>query len=446
MITTEHRHPSAAVVSSKTCITYADCSRVVHVVVHRPSGPAERVDSGHSMSEGDSMRSTILMAVAASVALCVVPAAAGAVGENGQRSFTMAVYGDSPYGLNNADTSQTAATPGFIDTVNADPAVSTVVHVGDIHSGKQICSEAYDRQIAGFWTQFADPLVFTPGDNEWADCHKVAEGGGKYNKTTGQIDFASPAGYAQGDPIANLALVRSLFFPAPGQTLGSGTLSTVSQATAYDPAHPEDAQYVENVVWQRKGVVFVTLNVPGGSNNDNDIWYGTPAMSPAQQTEIQQRTAADLRWLDRAFATAAAQDAQGVVVIEQADLWDLDGVTRDHLTEFEPIVSSLAAHTTAYGKPVLLLEGDSHIYRSDNPLQQGAPCEGDVFPGTTTNVCSYDDWNTHPFYDVPNLHRVVVHGSTTPLEYLRLTATPGGHAPTTSTTFGPFSWERVPVS
>ena len=387
------------------------------------------------------------MAAASSAALCVVPSAAGATAEeNGNRSFTMAVYGDSPYGLTNADTSQTDATPAFVDTVNADPAVSTVVHVGDIHSGKQICSAAYDQQIAGFWTHFADPLVFTPCDNEWADCHKVAEGGGKYNKTTGQIDYASPSGYAQGDPIANLALVRSLFFPTAGATLGSGTLSTVSQAMAYDPAHPEDAQYVENVMWQRKGVVFVTLDLPGGSNNDNDIWYGTPTMSPAQQAEIQQRTAADLRWLDQAFATAAAQDAQGVVVIEQANLWDLDFGVKEHLTQYEPFVSSLASHTASYGKPVLLLEGDSHVYRSDNPLQAGAPCTGDVFPGTTTNVCSYDDWNSHPFYDVPNLHRVVVHGSTTPLEYLRLTVTPGGHAPVTDSSFGPFTWERVPVS
>ena len=397
------------------------------------------------------MRSRILMAATAGAALCSVPALAGmspsSAAPGGNRSFTMAVYGDSPYGINNADTSQTDATPAFIDNINADPDVSTVVHVGDIHSGKQICSESYDRQIADFWTHFSDPLVYEPGDNEWTDCHKSAEGGGKYNSATGQIDYATPSGYAHGDPLANLALVRSIFFPAPGATLGSGTLQTVSQATAYDPAHPEDAQYVENVMWQRKGVVFVTLNIPGGSNNDNDIWYGTPTMSAAQQTEIQQRTAADLRWLDQAFATASAEGAQGVVVIDQADLWDLDFGVKEHLTQYEPLVSGLAAHITAYGKTVLLLQGDSHIYRSDNPFQQGAPCTGDVFPtAPTTNVCSYDDWNSHPFYDVANVHRVVVHGSTAPMEWLKLTVTPGGHAPTTATSFGPFTWQRMPVS
>ena len=53
----------------------------------------------------------------------------------------MAVYGDAPYGTTPTDTSETDATPAFVDTVNADPAVSTVVHVGDIHSGKQFCTE-----------------------------------------------------------------------------------------------------------------------------------------------------------------------------------------------------------------------------------------------------------------------------------------------------------------
>ena len=45
---------------------------------------------------------------------------------------------------------QLQATPAFIDAVNADPAVSLVVQVGDIHSGKQFCTEAYDRGGRGY--------------------------------------------------------------------------------------------------------------------------------------------------------------------------------------------------------------------------------------------------------------------------------------------------------
>jgi hypothetical protein len=48
---------------------------------------------------------------------------------------------------------------------------------------------------------------------------------------------------------------------------------------------------------------------------------------------------------------------------------------------------------------------------------------------------------------VPNFHRIVVHGGTTfpaqPLEYTRLTDDPRADNPTSSTSFGPFSWQRV---
>ncbi len=169
------------------------------------------------------MRTSLIPAVAAGAAMIIVPLAAHAApgGKTStQGSFTYAVYGDAPYGVNPTDTSETDATPAFIDAVNADPDVSTVVHVGDIHSGKQYCTEAYDRQIADLWSHFADPMVYTPGDNEWTDCHKPGEGGGTYNKTTGQITYVkdaqgNPVDYAGGNPVANLDLVRSIFFPQP---------------------------------------------------------------------------------------------------------------------------------------------------------------------------------------------------------------------------------------
>jgi len=388
---------------------------------------------------------------AASLALAtsVIPLAAGtadAAGGNGygaRSAFTVAVYGDAPYGTSPTDTAEFQATPAFIAAVNTDPDVSTVIHVGDIHSGKQYCTAAYDQSIAALWKTFADPLVYTPGDNEWADCHKAGEGGGKYNPVTGQIDpvldpaTGQPVDYAAGNPAANLDLIRDTFFAQPGHTLGSDTLRVLSQAQLPNWAHPEDSKYVENVLWVRNGTLFVTVNVPGGSNNDADPWYGAPTASQAQKDEAAQRTAADLRWLDTAFALARFGGVSSVVVTTQADMWDLDGKTAAHLTNYEPIVSSLASHTTAFGKPVLLMVGDSHVYRSDNPLQQGAPCTGDE------GVCSYDAWNSHPNYNVPNFHRIVVHGSTIPLEYLKLTVTPLAHNPTTATSFGPFTWARV---
>ena len=45
--------------------------------------------------------------------------------------------------------------------------------------------------------------------------------------------------------------------------------------------------------------------------------------------------------------------------------------------------------------------------------------------------------STHPGYSVPTFHRITVHGSTFPLEWLKLTVSPRNDG-----TFGPFSWER----
>jgi hypothetical protein len=388
----------------------------------------------------------VATALALGVATLATPAASSASdhgrGSNSESdSFTYAVYGDAPYGTTPTDTTETDATPAFIQAVNADKAVSTVLHVGDIHSGSQYCTQAYDQQIADLWAGFADPMVYTPGDNEWTDCHKKKEGGGAYNATTGQIDyFTDSAGtlvdYSGGNPVDNLALVRSIFFPTPGDTLGSGRLRVLSQAQVDNQAHPTDGAYVENVMWESDDVLFVAVNVPGGSNNDADPWYGAPTASPQQTTEAANRTGAALRWLDRAFSTAGEAHARSVVVMLQADMWDLDGKDVSHVANYEPIVSSLATHTLAYGKPVLLLNGDSHVYRSDNPLQDASSCTGDE------GVCSYDAWDSHPLYDVPNFHRIVVHGSTIPLEYLRLTAHSKNQS-TTTTSFGPFTWQRV---
>jgi hypothetical protein len=303
--------------------------------------------------------------------------------------------------------------------VNADPKVDLVLHVGDIHSGKQYCTQAYDQAIYDLWTQYKDPLVYTPGDNEWTDCHKSGEGG---NVVDGSGNFVD---YANGNPVANLALIRSIFFARPGLTLGGRKKQVISQADSFDPGHPSDTQYVENVMWEQSKVLFVTLNIPGGSNNDADPWYGA-AITGAQTQESGERTAADLRWLDAAFAQAEADGVKAVLIGEQADMWDLDGKAPAHLTGYEPFVASIASHALDFGKPVLLFNGDSHVYRSDNPLSASDPLN-----------------SIHPGYDVPNFHRVVVHGSTFPLEWLRLTVDPQADDTPGANAFGPFSWEEV---
>jgi hypothetical protein len=377
------------------------------------------------------------------VAIAALPAITGtAFAGNGTpidtgsaETLTLAVYGDAPYGTTATDTAELQATPAFIDSINGDPQVDLVAHVGDIHSGKQYCTQAYDQSVFDLWSRFKDPLVYTPGDNEWTDCHKAGEGGNVLDADGNPVDFAN------GNPVANLDLVRAIFFAQHGTTLGGRKKQVLSQAQAFDPAHPTDADYVENVLWEQSKTLFVTVNIPGGSNNDADNWYGAPR-AQQQTDEIAQRTGADLRWIDVAFALAKAGGVESVVVIQQGDMWDLDGKAPSHIANFEPFIQHIADGATSFGRPVLLLEGDSHTYRSDNPFVSRAPCTTES--GDATVACANDAWANHAGMDlnVPNVHRVVVHGSTFPLEWLKLTIDPRASHPTSATSFGPFSWTR----
>ena len=421
------------------------------------------------------MRSLASLGGAAALVLSTLTACGS---DTSDSTFHVAVLGDSPYGIAYGDTAQYNANPAFIASLGADTSLSLALHVGDIHSGKEFCTDTYNLGVFNQWKGFKIPLVYVPGDNEWADCHKVKEGGGIYNAVTGVIDFVTTNGgaYAHGDPLANLNQIRSIFFSSPGKSLGSA-MSVHSQALEYDPANPADAQFVENVWFEKNGVLFVTLNVPGGSNNDTDIWYGAPTMSNAQAAEIAARSAANLRWLDTAFARAASNRDIAVVIELQADMWDQDSVSKAHLTQYKPLIDKIAQNTTAFGKPVLLINGDSHNYRSDNPLVPGASCVveapvtavvgaplvaanaavacSDATVASVAAIYHKDVYGTgsattDPYanqpggYNVPNFHRIVAHTNpANPMEYLKLSIDPNANAANGSSAFGPFSWTRV---
>src|SRR6185503_6486205 len=115
------------------------------------------------------------------------------------------------------------------------------------------------------------------------------------------------------------------------------------------------------------------------------------------------------------------------------DMWDLDGNATDDATKIkrlgnlDGLIQDIADNTTAFGKPVLLFNGDSHTYRSDNPMVNdpgGSNCLTENGPSATVQCTDNpagtlaNAWATHPnlsALDVPNFHRVVVHGNTKPL-------------------------------
>ena len=122
------------------------------------------------------------------------------------------------------------------------------------------------------------------------------------------------------------------------------------------------------------------------------------------------------------------------------------------MTAYKKYLDKIADNARAFGNPVLFVNGDSHVFRSDNPFQKGAPCFIESAPGAAAVQCAaglmpngnlVDPYDTQPNgYDVPNLHRIVVHGSAVPMEWLKLTIDPTANAPRGADAFGPFSWRR----
>ena len=346
-------------------------------------------------------RITAALAAAAFVGLIAAP---GALADHGHHHgsatpVTYAIIGDTPYGQPQIDNF-----PNDVAEINQDPKVRLVMHLGDIKNGSSDCSTSYFEQIRADFDGFRDPFVYTPGDNEWTDCHRA---------NNGAYWPAGPVLNGDTRP-ARLDEIRRIFFDRPGRTMGIHSMKVAAQT----PAYPE------NVRWFASRVEFGDLNIPG-SNNDWAPWFGQPQTS-SQIDEVTQRTAADIDWLDGIFDRAKRNDAKAVVIGIQADMWDPaiegDPASYDHFTS---IVQELAKQSLAFRKPVVLLNGDSHQFTDDHPLADPARPQNKSIYGITQ--------------DVPNLHRITVNGSTTPChEWLRLRIDPRSSAL--------FSYERVRFS
>ena len=253
-----------------------------------------------------------------------------------RRPVEVALLADTPYG-----DAQRAQFPALVADVNADPGISLVLHGGDIKSGSSTCDDVRFADIAAQYGTFQDPFVFTPGDNEWTDCHRASNGG-----------FL---------PTERLEAVRSTFFPRPGRTLGQRAVKTTTQAK-----DREHSAYVENVRLDRAGVVIASVHVVG-SQNDLVPWFGaaeTAEQRTARLAEFTARQAANLAWIDEAFATAVKTRAPGVLLLMQAEPVIGPG--------YQAVRDRIVEQSRTFGRPVLLVHGDEHVYEQE-PAYAGVP-------------------------------------------------------------------------
>jgi len=238
--------------------------------------------------------------------------------------YDFALIGDVPYD----DAQTTNYFPNMIEELNR-ARLAFVVHDGDIKAGATPCTDAVFERIYAQFQTIRHPLIYLPGDNEWSDCGSV--------KTNAF------------DAMERLDKLRALFF-RDDQSLGQRKLTLTRQS--------EEAKYApfrENARWLYGGVLFAGVNVPGSDNH-----FGTP--------EFEPRNAANIAWIKEAFSIATRENLRAVMLIMQANPhFDLPATNRVR-RGFNQMLGVIEEEVVAFEKPVVLVHGDSHYFRIDQPL------------------------------------------------------------------------------
>jgi hypothetical protein len=107
--------------------------------------------------------------------------------------------------------------------------------------------------------------------------------------------------------------------------------------------------FCEHRRWESAGWVFVTLNVPGHDNN-------------VRHAEHAPRMQVVLSWLDE--AAALAEGKEGLVVLMQANPFYT--LPRDGFASLRERLARLGERLPGR---VILIHGDTHLYRDDEPLR-----------------------------------------------------------------------------
>jgi len=100
--------------------------------------------------------------------LLTVSLSAICVAENTTTRFM--IVGDTAYNPP-ADYDRYHALIAKINAVDPD----FTIHIGDTKGGGS-CGDDFQKQALEFLNEFSSPVIYTPGDNEWTDCHRPING------------------------------------------------------------------------------------------------------------------------------------------------------------------------------------------------------------------------------------------------------------------------------
>jgi hypothetical protein len=271
-------------------------------------------------------------------------------GNGEHRTYAIGLWGDLPY----SPIQVTVGVPNLIADMNRQELAFTV-HDGDLKAGSNSpCDDALYTQSLAYLNALKAPAAFTPGDNDWTDCDRPANGG-----------FLA---------LERLDHERQVFFNTPYSQGQHRMREQVQTSAPFCLGVSGLVPCVENRRWTVGGVTYATLDIPGSCNNLCD--------TNPDPAEYLARNQANIAWMVEAFEDARHRRSAAIMLITQANPgWDMSDPTRaplrnpQTLAEANPATDgyheflvALRDQVTAFRKPVAYVHGDSHYFRIDKPF------------------------------------------------------------------------------
>jgi hypothetical protein len=245
------------------------------------------------------------------------------------------------FGNQRRNDAERARFPQLVAAMNAaDLAFS--VDDGGLGSAPGDCNDDAALQARDLLDRFRAPLVYSPGQADWLDCRG-------------------------GDgPGVRLGALRRIFFAA-------------DHSAGHDPMDVERQRpyFPENARWNEGPVTFATIHVVGESDG----------LGRGHDGEVAARHTAANTWLNGTFDEAQRRSSAGVVLV-----WQADPRFGQNVPAYNSLRGALRARTIAFGRPVVLVHGDSGYFRIDKPMVDDQGRRVENFTRVETFAGSEPEW------------------------------------------------------
>lgn len=186
-----------------------------------------------------------------------------------------------------------------------------VIHLGDIKTGVGPCEDAWFGDVAGILRKSTPPVFIIIGDNEWNDCENPKQARQFWDKHFTKFD----------------------------------------RHWKHEIVVDRQKKRDENFKFEDNGVLFIGITFVGGRVHDYDEW--------------EQFLDDGAAWLKKHLD--GAKNAKAAVIFAHSFPYKLKLLPQGKL--HAPFLKTVQPALKRFGKPVLYMHGDGHIWTHDRPLE-----------------------------------------------------------------------------